>query len=139
MYMVRNPWGITKYNQNWNWNDPNWTEDYLSQVPHEINPTESWEDGIFFVEDINFLRCFYDFQIAHLRDDEGYSKDWYDVEDDPTPLGMATLFGSTVFFITVPAKSGDLYIEVESYFWGIMNPKCHPLLGLPPYLSMSIM
>jgi hypothetical protein len=41
MYMVRNPWGMTAYNQNWNSEDPNWTEDYLSQIPHGINPKES--------------------------------------------------------------------------------------------------
>jgi hypothetical protein len=73
-----------------------------------------------------------------LRDDEGYSKDWYDVEDDPTPFGSAIFFGGTDFFITVPANSGDLYIEVETYYWGIKHQKCNPIMGLPPYLTLTV-
>ena len=48
------------------------------------------------------------------------------------------MFGSTEFSVTLPAKQGDLYFEVESYYWGILRPKCHPLTGQPPYLSLEV-
>ena len=133
MYMVRNPWGTTEYDQNWRHDDARWTEDYISQVPHGINPTESHLDGIFFLEDVDFLRCLDDFQIAYMRDEEGYSKDWYDVEGDPSGI-----WGSTDFFVTVPAQSGDLYLEVETYYQGIVHPKCLGWFQLPPYLTLTI-
>ena len=132
MYMIRNPWGSTSYNMDWKYDDEAWTVDYLSQVPYGIDATESYEDGVFFVEDKDFLTCFYDYQIAHYRDSEGYSKTWYDVEND------RNVFGSVSYFVTPPAKSGDLYFEIETYYWGIMHPKCHPVFGLPPYLTRSI-
>lgn len=35
-----------------------WTDEYIAQVPHNINPTESNEDGIFIVEESDFLDIF---------------------------------------------------------------------------------
>lgn len=61
MYMIRNPWGTTTYNQDWNSLDEKWTDDYISQVPFDVDPRESHLDGIFFVEDKDFLTCFDDF------------------------------------------------------------------------------
>lgn len=130
--MIRNPWGTTSYNMDWHKSDSKWTTDYLSQVPHGINPTTSADDGIFFVEDKDFLKCFDDYQIAHYRDGEGYKSYWYDVDDDDR------WFGSDSYFITPPAKSGDLYIQVETYFYGVMHPACHPVFGLPAYMKLSI-
>lgn len=61
LYMMRNPWGISYYNQSWNQNDASWTADYISQVPHGVNPTTSQAEGIFFVSSTDFINCFYDF------------------------------------------------------------------------------
>lgn len=58
MYMVRNPWGSSKYAKDWMHNDTKWTDDYLSQVPYGIDPTTSHDDGVFFIEDKDFLTCF---------------------------------------------------------------------------------
>jgi len=55
-------------------------------------------------------KCFYNFNIAHYRDKEGYTDDWYDVEND---LG-APIFKRLKF--TVPKQDGDLYLTAESYF-----------------------
>ena len=62
MYMIRNPWGVSYYTGSWNEADSAWTSDYISQVPHSINPTTSMtSDGIFFVDAANFLVCFSSF------------------------------------------------------------------------------
>jgi hypothetical protein len=61
MYMMRNPWGITYYSGSWNANYTMWSSDYISQVPHGVDPTTSDSDGIFFVDKDNFLSCFSSF------------------------------------------------------------------------------
>lgn len=43
-----------------------------------------------------------------MRDSEGYSADWYDAEDMDEQ--------SHDYFISMPAKDGDLYFTVESYY-----------------------
>jgi hypothetical protein len=47
-------------------------------------------------------------------------------------------YGSDSYFVTPTAKSGDLYFNVETYFYGVMQSKCHPIFGLPPYLTLKI-
>jgi hypothetical protein len=64
MYMIRNPWGVSYYNiSGWSEDDPTyWTSDYISQVPHGVDPlTSQTDDGIFFVTSDDFLDCFNDF------------------------------------------------------------------------------
>ena len=64
MLLIRNPWGETGWSGNWNFADAAWTADYISQVPHGIDPTnrtQSFDDGIMFMEDIDFMTCFDDF------------------------------------------------------------------------------
>lgn len=82
MYMMRNPWGISTYNGSWYYGDSAWTSSYKSQVPHSVDPTTSYNDGIFFVNSADFLTCFASYQIAHYRDGEGYTDTWYDKEED---------------------------------------------------------
>ena len=52
----------------------------MSQVPKGIDIRKSHKDGIFVVKDTDFLRCFFDYQIGHIR--KGYVDKWYDLEDD---------------------------------------------------------
>lgn len=40
--------------------------------------------------------------------------------------------------MTPPAKSGDLYFNVETYFYGVNHENCHPFLKLPPYFQLVI-
>ena len=112
LFMVRNPWGITYYNRAWSYNDASWTSAYKSQVPHSVDPTTSHNDGIFFVPSDLFATCFTDFQIAHYRDGEGYTDTWYDKEGD---LGFQAQYE-----VTAPAVDGDIYITVETYYWGLV-------------------
>lgn len=39
MVMLRNPWGIAKYDKEWSYNDPNWTPELVAQVPLGFDPT----------------------------------------------------------------------------------------------------
>ena len=54
------------------------------------------------------IDCVNDFQVAHLRDGEGYSDNWYDMEDDQNlnnwmnPYGTQTDETKSTFKIRVP-------------------------------------
>ena len=39
--MIRNPWGVDKYNQIWNGKSSKWVAKNIAQVPLGINPTLS--------------------------------------------------------------------------------------------------
>jgi len=60
LYMIRNPWGQAFFNGTWSQSDTtSWTSDYISQVPHGVNPlTSATGSGIFFVSHTDFLTCF---------------------------------------------------------------------------------
>jgi hypothetical protein len=78
MYMLRNPWDTTYHDGKWKSSSSLWTSDYISQVPHGVNPTTADKNGIFFIESTDFQSCFSDYHIGHLRDSEGYNGYWYD-------------------------------------------------------------
>jgi hypothetical protein len=78
MYMIRNPWGEVEYSGKWNSTDPNWTDELVSQIPLGIDPSNSYKNGLFFVEESDFYHCFSEYQIAHNREKEGYKNSWYD-------------------------------------------------------------
>lgn len=35
--LMRNPWGVCYYDQTWNENDPNWTDELVAQVPWQVD------------------------------------------------------------------------------------------------------
>lgn len=87
-------------------------------MPRGINPKTAFADGYFVVpvsKMINGL-CFYDYQIAHMRDNEGYKGVWYDSQNSDENFNN--------YFVTVPAKSGDLYFTVESYYMYMVPSVC---------------
>lgn len=55
MIMIRNPWGATYYNGNWNKDDTNWTDALAAQVLFGIDPRTSDSDGIFVMEASDFV------------------------------------------------------------------------------------
>lgn len=57
------------------------------------------------------MTCFQDYHIGHVRDSEGYSGEWYDEEGDDNNE-------AETYTVTVPAKSGDLYFSIDTYFQG---------------------
>ena len=106
-----------------------WTTDYKSQVPHNVDVDTAADDGIFFIDKTEFLGCFDDFQIAHYRDDEGFTDNWFDVE------GTGSFNGDT-HTVSVPAKNGDLYFTVESYYYAMIPYTCQ--FWSVPYVSWSL-
>ena len=111
MVMMRYPNGeeLTSYNRRWNYKDTKkWTPEAIKQVPNNIDPTESYKDGIFFVESMDLFGCFMDLNIAHYRDGEGYKTSWYDQQLD---WGF-----EKVLTVTPKTGDGDLYFSVESYY-----------------------
>lgn len=80
MVMVRNPWGVTYYNGDWDGNDARWTDDLVSQVPLSIDPRTSINDGVFVMPSKYLMEstCISSIQIGHLRDSEGYNSTWFD-------------------------------------------------------------
>lgn len=126
MYMLRNPWGITgreyaygeDYSYPWDENDDSWTENFISQVPYNINPTVN-NTGIFFIEHTDFIDCLNSFQIGHDRSAEGYTDTWFDKEDD---YGFPWLWEN--YKIEIPEVNGDIYITIESYGYNIVPYMC---------------
>lgn len=103
-------------------------------MPHGVDPLTSQDEGIFFVNHQDFLTCFYDFQIAHYRDNEGYTDDWYDKEYNQNE---DTTAGSSTYEVTVPANNGDLYFSVDGYFQGMVPDSCwsgaYPIIRFTVY------
>eukprot|EP00355_Strombidium_rassoulzadegani_P005559 CAMPEP_0168620598 /NCGR_PEP_ID=MMETSP0449_2-20121227/7231_1 /TAXON_ID=1082188 /ORGANISM="Strombidium rassoulzadegani, Strain ras09" /LENGTH=232 /DNA_ID=CAMNT_0008661631 /DNA_START=347 /DNA_END=1046 /DNA_ORIENTATION=- len=61
LYMMRNPWGRTEYNHTWSKDDPNWSQEFIEQVPFGVDPRTAHEHGIFFIEAGDFLNAFITF------------------------------------------------------------------------------
>ena len=124
MLMLRNPWGVTDYSADWAHDDENWTAENIAQVPFSIDPTTSHNEGIFFIPMTTFgntaedYNCIFSFEIAHMRDSEGYKDAWYDEIDNTNEETY------TSFYITVPANDGALYFTVESYYQEIVPLEC---------------
>lgn len=61
LYAMRNPWGVANtHNMDWNQDDANWKDQIIQQIPLEdVDPrTSSQEEGIFFLNEDDFLTCF---------------------------------------------------------------------------------
>ena len=116
--MLRNPWGTTAYTSDWHKGDARWDAAALAQVPGGINPVNDWNKGYFVVPASKMINglCLYDYQVAHTRDSAGYKRYWYDAEN------MDENFHN--YFITVGAKDGDLYFNIESYFRNMVPTSC---------------
>jgi hypothetical protein len=127
MLLMRNPWGVTYYTGIWKYDDSNWTDALVAQVPFGIDPRTSYETlGIFTMpmsifgmikdsSDADYA-CISDFEIAHMRDSEGYTGDWYDAES----MDESTYS----YYITVPENEGALYFTVESYYQNLIPNEC---------------
>jgi hypothetical protein len=66
--LMRNPWGTSHYKLQWSKDDPNWTDDLVSQVPWQVDVRTQQEEAGLFVVPIQILKgtdCFSDYQIAH--------------------------------------------------------------------------
>jgi hypothetical protein len=118
---MRNPWGTTGYSSAWSKDDAKWnTQTNIDQVPNNVNPKTDYVSGYFVVPMNLFVTgsdaCFYDYQIAHYRKAEGYKDARYDKDGADEEM--------TMYSITVPAKSGDLYFSVESYYLNMIPSVC---------------
>lgn len=85
------------------------------------------------MEDIDFFKCFDEYQIAHYRDVEGYKRSWYDRDNV-----FETLFHDHLDYnIDIPANDGDLYITTETYYINTVSTGCYPIWGVP-LMSMYV-
>jgi len=118
-YVVRDPRGplaLTNYTRKWNVNDTtSWTPELRLGVSakYGFDPL----DRDFFLKTAIFLVAYKDMEcfmrVVELwdRSAEGYSNDCYDVDGD-------YIWGEQYTFeVTVPEKKGDLYFNVESYYF----------------------
>ena len=83
MIMMRSLHGQTLYDGKWKANDPEWTDELVSQVPLGIDPRKSQSEGIFVVplsilSSIGSKSCIDRIYFAHDRDNEGYVSTWHD-------------------------------------------------------------
>jgi hypothetical protein len=77
---MRNPWGIDAgYDGNWNDQDTtHWTAAAKAQVPYANNTN----DGLFFIEDKDFVVAFQTFTISYQHD--GWNNNILEVLSDTT-------------------------------------------------------
>ena len=60
--------------------------------------------------------CILLFSIAHMRDSEGYTNDWFDADNVTDKYYTYTM--------TIPANSGSLYFSAESYYYNMIPESC---------------
>lgn len=118
MLLLRNPWAITTYSGAWSSEDKKWTNALIAQVPFKIDIRNSWLDGIFVVpiDTLKAGKCFNDYQVAHVRDSEGYSDNWYDAEN------MGSDYKD--YHVVLPKVNGDLYFSVDTYYHDVVPAEC---------------
>lgn len=80
--------------------------------------------------------CVSDYQIGHMRNGEGYTNTWYDVDDESNFEEWSGEYGANDetkqdFTVTVPRNSGDLYFTAESYITGMVPDDCQGAYGAP--------
>jgi len=76
--MLRDPRGVDHGSYNGDWNDKdtkNWSEENKKQVPYK-----DADDGVFFVEDKDFVKAFDTFTINHYSEKKKASH--FDVKND---------------------------------------------------------
>lgn len=127
MFMMADPfgpWKDTKWDRNYRWDDTNnWNAGTINQIKTEFgfDPTNqdfNKNSGIYFVDAEDFKICFANYGTAVNRNAEGYSIDWYDFDND-------WLWGSEKeVTVQVPANNGDLYFDVESYYYHMVPTAC---------------
>lgn len=121
LLLLRNPWGITYYEDEWYWNDDRWYDyDYIDQVPYDIDPTADDVYGYFVMPYWLMAagECLNSIQIAHMRDDDGYQSTWYDQEDVESDSITFT------YYIEPTSNEHDIYISAESYFYQVVPLEC---------------
>ena len=80
LFRVRNPWGYDVFTGAWADKGSAWTTAFKAQVPYSDNTG----DGIFFIEDTDFVNAFYYYQIAYVHDD--YAHSYYSKTSDDGSL-----------------------------------------------------
>lgn len=84
-----------------------------------IDPRTSYTRGIFVVPIEKIIKglCFSDIQIGHIRESEGYSDTWFDVDNAES--------GKSYYFKFRPSKvDGHLYFSAESYYYNAIPDEC---------------
>ena len=94
-------------------------------MPYGVDPTKDYDKGFFVIPNKYVTaiageeNCFNLVEYALDRSAEGYSVvSWYDVDD--------TLEIQHSFKITIPEKSGDIYISPATYHYDTIPRDCYP-------------
>ena len=121
---MRNPWGLTYYSSDWNKDDDRWTDALANQVPFDIDPRTSANDGLFTVpyDKIMNEECISSFQIGHLRDSEGYTKTWFDEEQVSKESGF--YYYNLALPDIMASDTSHIYLTVESYYQQYIPQDC---------------
>ena len=120
MIMLRDPFGSTGYSGPWHKDDTAWTDALVALVPFGVDPRTSDTDGIFVMPIATFVdtseNCIYSYQIAHVRESEGFSSTTYDKEGDDGTMKD--------YYVTVPAADGGIYFMAETYYQDMVPEEC---------------
>lgn len=77
MLLIRSPDDTNEYAREWSRDDRNWDDDLIATIPYGFDPNSRWVNGFFVAPDTVFRsdmgdNCFTSYEIAHMREDEGY-------------------------------------------------------------------
>jgi hypothetical protein len=120
MIMFRNPWGNDNYySLTWNYKSDKWTDANIAQIPLGINPKLSQiQDGVAVMPISELKYCFDYYYIGHLRDNQGFAKNWFDQEKEPSEFSAKSYTWS-------PNKIVDtVYFSVENYPEKLITDGC---------------
>ena len=136
MIMFRNPWGVdNNYNLTWNYNSTKWTADNIAQVPLGVNPVLSQKpDGVVVMPVSELKACFGYFFIGHLRDEQGYVRNWFDQENAVDKAPYTYTWSTDRILDTI-------YISVENYPLNLIPSACLRPHGTDlgvAYVSLSV-
>jgi hypothetical protein len=101
LFLIRNPWGSSSYTGNWSTTDyTNWTPSNKRQANFANNTI----NGLFFVEDKDFVQAFQSFTINYYS--ESFVNNYLEVLNDN---------GSANYYSFTLATTGYVYLSVDFY------------------------
>jgi len=107
---VRNPWGTDQFNGPWADGSSLWTDAFKAQIPTYVSNTK---DGGFFIEDVNFVKAFYYYQIGFVHSTWNHS--YYSKTSDTGAVGAYTF--------TLPSAQ-EVYIMGDLYDFRMYPTNC---------------
>jgi hypothetical protein len=123
LVQLRNPWGYDVYTGRWNDSSSLWTAAIRQQVGYNAS-SSTLNDGIFFVEDFDFMNAYYGIMISYYQ--PSYFNNYYEIlNDNKTLISLSfTLTSSASAFV------GAEFYDTRMYPYGCKNAYSYGSISL---------